>query len=409
MERQERRAIGEFCEAVARRFYEDRGFQTAGSLTFTTLLALVPLVTVALSLSTAFPVFDDAMDALELFLIENFLPETGGIATITEQIFAFTEKAAGLTAIGLAFLAVTALMLMLTVDEVFNRIFRVMRSRQLAQRLIMYWSVLTLGPVLIGGSISMTSFLVGTSLGMFAELGWMFQLLLGTVPFVFTCAAFTMLYLLVPYRRIDPRHALVGGLAAGVVFEAAKRLFALYISNFPTYTLIYGAFATLPIFLLWLYVSWLVVLFGATITAMLPAYRDARAEQHGSPGRDLLDALRVLGVLARAQGAGKVLSLNRIAVEARLLPYRCERVLERCAALGWTATTERDGWLLSRDASAIRLADVYRAFVLDPEAHGGDLSQAFARLSGPLAEHWKHVDGDLGLTLSEFAQEEKKA
>jgi membrane protein len=404
MQATELRAVWEFCVAVARRVYEDRSIQTAGSLTFTTLLSLVPMITVALALATAFPVFDQVIAALESFIVGNFLPETAGGRAVMEQLNSFTASAGRLTAIGIAFLAVTAIMLMLTVDEVLNRIFRVMRPRPYAQRVLMYWSVLTLGPLLIGASLSMTSFLIGSSLGLL-DLGWLTEAVLRGMPFVFTCAAFTLLYLVVPYRRIETRHALAGGIVAGMIFEFAKRGFALYVAKFPTYTLIYGAFAAAPIFLLWVYLSWVVVLLGATITAMLPAFREARAESGGSPGRDLVDALAVLNALARAQTEGRVLSINRIAAQVKLLPYRCERVLERAAALGWTAKTEKDGWLLARDADAVRLADIYRAFVLDPDAHGPESGSA-PRLTAPLAEHWKHVQADMSLTLRQLAQEE---
>lgn len=406
-----RRLLGnaaDFMVTISRRFLEDRGVQTAGSLTFTTLLSLVPLITVALSLTTAFPVFDQAMSALQTYIVEHFLPDAAGVKTITAQVSAFTEKAGRLTAIGLAFLLATSLMLMLTIDEAMNRIFRVQRRRPLAQRVLTYWSVLTLGPLLIGASLSMTSYLVGASLGLMGDMGAATSAALRVVPFLFTVAALTMLYLVVPYRRIDLPHALVGAIVAGVLFELAKRGFAFYIAKFPTYTMIYGAFATVPIFLLWLYLSWLVVLVGATLTAMLPGFRAAGVERHRSPGQDLLDALSVLAVLARGQAAGEVRGTTRIAAQVRLLPYRCERVLERCSDLGWVAKTERDGWLLTLDADDIRVADVYRAFVLDPEAKGG-VHEALERLSAPIAEHWKHVEGDLSLSLRQFSAEKDKA
>ena len=150
----------EFCIAVARRFHEDRGAQLAGSLTFTTLLSIVPLLTVALAAATAFPVFDEAITTLQLFLFENFLPDAQGLENLTEQLLGLSEQAGRLTAIGLAFLLVTAVMLMLTMDDALNRIFAVRRRRPLGQRLIMYWSVLTLWPVLIGASLSATSMLM---------------------------------------------------------------------------------------------------------------------------------------------------------------------------------------------------------------------------------------------------------
>lgn len=396
MRRPDIRALLEFCLALARRFRDDRGIQTAGSLTFTTLLALVPLVTVALAMATAFPVFDQAMDALGRYVSGQLLPEGG--ARITQQFAAFTAKAGRLTAVGLAFLAITALMLILTVDEVLNRIFRVQRRRAFAQRLLMYWAVLSLGPLLIGASLSMTSFLVGSSLGLL-NLGWVTRSVLGLMPFFFTCAALTLLYLVVPYRRIEVRHALAGALVAGALFELAKRGFALYIASFPTYSLIYGAFATLPIFFLWLYLSWGVVLFGATLTAMLPGYHGGYDRHVEAPGRELIDATAVLRVLARARRDEGVLALGAIARRAKVPPERCERALERCAAQGWAARTDRDRWLLVRDADTIQLGAVVRAFAMDPDALRAGAPAA-------LAEQLLRAEDSLTMTVQDLVQDE---
>ncbi len=384
MEKHAWRGAVDFCIAVARRFEEDRGVQIAGSLAFTTLLSIVPLFTVGLAVVTAFPVFEGASDALQAFVFEHFLPNSASLQAVREGITAFSEEAGRLTAIGMLFLFVTAVMLMLTMDHALNRIFQVRRRRPLAQRLIMYWSVLTLGPVLIGASLSLTTLLFGES-----------SAPLRLLPFIFTWAALTLVYIVVPYQQVELRHAALGALLAGIAFELAKRAFAVYLANFPTYTLIYGAFATLPVFLVWVYVSWLVVLAGATFTALLPGYRLITTERNREPGRELTEALDVLAVLARAQDAGQVLPLMRIATEARVMPHRCELTLERCARLGWAAKTERNGWVLSRDADTIRVADVYRAFALDP-----------ALTAERLAEHWKHIDVSLGETLRQISQKE---
>lgn len=386
----------EFFLALVRRLYEDRGLQTAGSLTFTTLLALVPLITVALALSSAFPGFGDAIEALGRFIAGQLLPE--GSARVTREFGVFADSATRMTTVGLVFLAVVALMLMLTVDEVLNRIFRVQRRRSLTQRLIVYWAVLTLGPVLIGTSLSLTSFIVGSSLGML-DLGEFAKAALGLLTFLFTCAALTMLYLVVPFRRIELRHALAGGVVAGVIFEIAKRGFALFIANFPTYTLVYGAFAAFPIFLIWLYLSWVVVLFGATLTAVLPAWRAEHALRADAPGRELFDALAVLRVLARERSA---LGVGRIAARAGLTPERCERVLEHCATLGWTARTDKESWLLARGAGAIRVADVVGAFAIDIESLRTQASPA-------LAEHFERAGEALTMTLQDIAAEETPA
>ncbi len=263
------RGFAELCIAATRRFQEERGLQTASALTFTTLLSLVPLLTVALAVSTAFPVFDQAIDALQLFLLENFLPDDAGTEAIADQIASFTYNAGRLTAIGLAFIFVTALMLMLTIDVSLNRLFRVQRRRPLLRQVLVYCAVLALGPALIGASLSMTSFALGASFG-WLDLGGAADTALAVLPFVFTCAALTLLYAVVPYRGVPLRDALLGGVLAGIAFEIAQRGFAVYLRQFPTYSLIYGAFAAIPIFLLWLYLSWVVVLAGAALTAVLP-------------------------------------------------------------------------------------------------------------------------------------------
>lgn len=264
-----RRHLSGFLAAAARRFDEDRGFLTAGSLAFTTLLAIVPIITVALALASTSPVFDDMVEALRRLAVEHFLPRAGGVEMVVALLAEFRANAAQMTAIGLAVLALTAIMLMLTVDEVFHRIFRAARPRPLAGRILIYACVLTFGPALIGGSISMTSFLVGYSLGMVKEIDLVTGAVLRAIPFVFTFLALALLYLLVPNRRVAPGHAMIGAMLAGVSFEVAKRGFGWYVGQFPTYTMIYGAFAVLPIFLVWVYVSWVVVLAGATVTAML--------------------------------------------------------------------------------------------------------------------------------------------
>jgi membrane protein len=379
----------DFVRAVAERFFEDRSSQTAGSLTYTTLLSIVPLLTVALALSTAFPVFDQLVDTLEQYVLENFVPDAEGLDALAEQIQSFTEAAGRLTAIGLAGLALTSVLLMLTIDESLNRIFRVRRRRPMVLRLLTYWAVITLGPVLVGASLSMTSFLLGASFG-WLQLGAAAEHLLGVLPFVLTWATLALLYIVVPYRHVGWRDALIGALLAAVMFEMAKRGFAFYITRFPTYTLIYGTFATLLIFLLWLYVSWMVVLIGATVTAMLPAFSSISRELRPLPGRELRDALQVLRALSAAQADGTVLGLLQISRDAGLMPYRAEMILDRCLALGWVAKAEKDGWLLARDAKSIQVGDVYRAFVYDADSVG--VSNA-----------------DMELSLQQFSEEQRKA
>ena len=363
------RAAWEFVVALVTRFREERATQTAGSLTYTTLLALVPLFTVALAAATAFPVFDQWIAALQRFVTGNLLPNTSAVGVVMEQVTSFTQNVGRLTAIGVVGFAVTSVLLMLTVDNALNRIFRVQRRRSVLQNVFVYWAVITLGPVLVGGSLSATYLAVRESLGALS-LDIAADAALGVLPFLFTCGALVLLYGVVPARPVEWRHALAGGILAAVAFEVAKRAFAVYLSRVPTYKLIYGAFATIPIFLVWLYFSWLIVLTGAIFTAMLPAYY-AKPERHRVPGEALADALGVLAALARAHAGGRVVRLNALARELRMLPDRCEAILERAAVRGWAARTDGgEGWVLARDATAIQVADVYRAYVFDAEAIG---------------------------------------
>jgi membrane protein len=257
-----------FCAAIVRRFQEERAILTAGSLAYTSLLSLVPLLTVVLAIASAFPAFSNAIDTLQTFLFDNVLPDAPGLDAVTEQIDSFTRNAGRLTAIGIIGFTVTAVMLMLTIDNAVNHIFRVQRRRSLVRNVFIYGAVLTLGPVLIGVSLSLTMGLAGL-LGLETP-GVIVRELLRGLPFLFTCAALALLYGVVPACRVELRHALIGGIVAGIAFEVAKRAFAFYLHQVPTYALIYGAFATIPLFLIWLYVSWVVVLAGAVFTAMLP-------------------------------------------------------------------------------------------------------------------------------------------
>lgn len=398
------RSLGElsrFLVAAYNRMLEDHCLQVAGSLTFTTLLALVPLVTVALALVTAFPVFSEFTNGVDEWLADNVLPEQIASA-VTRYLAEFSGAAARLTAVGIVFLAFTALTTMLTVDRAFNQIFRVGHERPIAQRLLTYWAVLTLGPILIGLSVSMTSYLVSASLGFAKGVPGVGSLLLGVVPVVLTSIAFTLLYIWVPNRRVRARHALVGGIVAGVLFELMTRGFGFYISRFPTYTAIYGAFAAVPMFLLWMYLSWVVVLLGGTVTALVPGYRFGDRRRGLGAGQHFYDVLALLGELVKAQRAGKSRPLARLAHDLRLLPEQCERLLDRLAGAGWAAAAGGDAWILVRDAGSLTVADVYRLFVLD--ARAGDEA-----LEAMIAGHQEDVGKRMQVRLSEhFAEGERK-
>lgn len=258
-----------FTVAVVRRLRDERLFDTAGNLTYATLLALVPAVAVAFSVASYSPMFDRAVDAAQAYLIANMLPDAPGVEKLQAQIVGFAEQAGKLTAAGLAVFAAAAVFLMLALDTAMNRIFRSPQSRSLLRNLLVYTVLLISGPVLLGASVLLASYAVVASFGLLDLQGYA-RTVVGALPFVLTCTALTLLYGVVPAVPVRVRHAVMGGVLAGAVFELTRRGFTYYLAQVvPTYQLVYGALAALPVFLVWLYVCWLLVLAGAAVTALL--------------------------------------------------------------------------------------------------------------------------------------------
>ena len=359
-----------FASAVARRLVDDHCLQVAANLTYTTLFALVPLITIAITVFAALPASKLLIARLHAFLGEQVLPPAVA-DTILHYVERFSAQAAGLTAAGLAVLVVTAIALMATIERAFNTIWRVRRSRPLGVRLVVYWGALTLGPILLGASLWATSYLLAQSLGFASRVPGASDVLVALVPFASIATAFTLLYLLVPNRAVRFRDALIGGVVAAVLFELMKRGLTFYLARVPTYAAVYGAFAVVPIFLLWLYLSWVVTVLGAVIAAMLPEYGLLRGRADDSPASMFQDALRVLRELVAAQRVPAKRTPAELARGARVPLDRTEDVLEQLAVPGWISQAEGDRWLLSCEPDRVTLADVYRLLVVGNPASGG--------------------------------------
>jgi membrane protein len=242
--------------------------RTAGSLAFTTLLALVPLATVALTFVARFPVFQSWLDALERFLLRHMLPQSAD-TVVHHYVREFTEKATNLTGVSIVFIVITATLATATIEREINLIWGITRRRPLARRIVIYALGLTVGPVLVGASLSLTTWFVTQSLAAMPVHWPLADLVLKPLPLVFTAVALTLLYAIVPWRPVAWRHALAGAVAAAAAFEIVKHGFAFYLTQVPTYTIVYGALAALPVFLIWIYLCWIIVLAGAAITATL--------------------------------------------------------------------------------------------------------------------------------------------
>jgi membrane protein len=399
--------LTDLVRIFGQRFVEDRCVQIASSLTFTTLLALVPIITVALTVVSAFPVFESFIGHLQHFLVNNIVPES--VSAITTYAAQFSENTTQLTAVGVGFVAVTALMLMITIDGAFNAIWRVSRPRSLLQRILVYWAVLTIGPIFVGASLSLTSYLVRLSLGLIDNPPGAGLLLLRFVSLLLTSVALALLYKTMPNRPVLKRDALLGGVSAGVCLEAMKQGFSFYIAHFPTYKLVYGAFAVVPVFLLWIYLSWLIVIGGAVLAALLPEWRERAGQSEPVPGSDFFDALQALKMLWRGHKTGEVVSLSDLHPVVKVRVDHLEKILATLSAAGWVARSGPNGWVLCHDASTIKAEDIYRLFVFHTDAHV-PARHASAELESLVHEISTRVGSHMQMSLEElFNQTESNA
>jgi membrane protein len=348
--------IGQLSAHVWRHFKQDRCFEEAASLGYTSLLAIVPLFAVVFGVASAFPVFDRWVVELQSFIFDNFIPTSG--AQIEEYITGFLGSIGRLTLPGTFFLILTALLLMMRIEKAFNRIWRVPVARNLVNRIVMYWAVLTLGPLALGAATALSAQPVFDTLGMtdgdtgsFRNLG----------IFVLTWLAFSVTYLFVPNRRVKLLHAGIGALLSAVLFSVAKTAFVAYIGR-SNFNVIYGTLATIPIFLFWLYLVWIVILLGASLAASLTTFHDQRSDWRWPWEWEFLLAFRLMGHLWEAQRDGKPLSHEALLqVEAGVSDSVLLRLLEQFLEAGLVSRDQQDNWLLTRDLDNLSLLDLYHA------------------------------------------------
>lgn len=351
---------------IALRFKQERCGQAAASLTFTTLLALVPMITIALTIFGAFPVFQDFSTEIKNYLLSNMMPDKAG-AIITRYVEQFAESATRLKTVGIVILAVTAMSMMMTIDKTFNVIWRVTRPRPLLKRWLVYAAVLTMAPLLIGASLSLTSWLVGLSLGYAKHIPVFGVQALNLLPGLFTALAFALLFKLVPNRHVPNEHAYIAALFSAVLFEGMNRVFGHYISHFPTYKMVYGAFASVPIFLMWIYLSWLIILLGAVIAASLSHWRMQDVENQ-PPIVDMLQAMQMLRELWRGMKNGHATTLPDMSRQLRVGYDTLEHILQRLEHAKLVRKAKGYGWTLLPAAENIQVTELLQLFALDRTA-----------------------------------------
>jgi len=346
--------------------------QVAGSLTFSCVLSLVPLLAVALALFTIFPQFGDLRETLERDLLQGLLPDPFG-STILRYLNEFAAKASRVGAVGFGVFTATALSTVMTVDHALNDIWRVATRRSVAQRVLVYWALITAGPLLIAGSLTLTSMVTSMSFGLMRQLPPPVRSALSAAPIVFSCIAFTALYIVVPNRRVDWRDALMGGVVASVLAELLSRSFASYVSHGSTFT-VYGAFAVVPVFLLWVYLSWFTVLFGAAIAATVSGLRTTRFADETRAGNRFVTAVALVKLLLEARANTPIGELSSLELAVRVRSSQEEVAgllgeMERLDYVRQLASSQsgRSGrWILTCDSTQTGLAALFHRFAVDP-------------------------------------------
>ncbi|MCQ4346896.1 virulence factor BrkB family protein [Pseudomonas stutzeri] len=340
----------DFAEHLLRRFFADRIPQSAAALTYTTLFAVVPMMTVTFVMLAAVPAFRDLGEPIQRFIFDSFVPSAG--EQVQQHLSAFSGQARELTWIGVGVLVVTALLTLKTIESAFNQIWRVRRARRGLSSFLLYWAILSLGPLLLGAGFAASTYVTSLKFLSGPEALPGAATLLGLTPLFTGIAAFTLLYAAVPNTRVRLRHALIGGSCAALLFEAAKALFALYVTLFPGYQLIYGAFAAVPLFLVWIYLSWLIVLAGAELVCHLGAPDGWR----GGARAPLLNLLGVLAQFHACQQRGGALSREGLArLGWGMDDGDWAELIDFLEGERLVSATGNGDWVLCRDLSGLSL------------------------------------------------------
>ncbi|MDB5870486.1 MAG: tRNA-processing RNAse [Polaromonas sp.] len=356
---------------LRKRFREDHMGLTASSLTFTTSIALVPFLTVALAVFTAFPMFSELQGALEAWLVKSLIPDN-----IARQVLGyltqFSGQASKLGGVGLAVLVLTAIALILTIDRTLNSIWRVRKPRPLAQRVLIYWAAITLGPLVLAASLAVTSYVVSASSGLVGALPFSLRFLLDVAQFFLVVSGMAALYRYVPNTYVKWSHALAGGLFVASGLEIGKKLMGIYLGAVPTYSMVYGAFAALPILLVWIYVSWVIVLMGAVITAYLPSLLAGVSRRGSAHGWHFQLAIETLQHLDKARTTARMgMSAAQLAELLEIDVLQLEPVLETLEELNWIGQlSDAQGgaqarYLLLVDPDATLLEPLMQRLLLD--------------------------------------------
>ena len=356
----DRARIGAFLQFVWRRFLDDRLFEAAGALSYTTVFALVPLSMVVFGVLSAFPVFDLWSATLTKYIFANFVPNAA--SAVQGYLTDFSSNTKSLTTTGAFVLVLSLLVTLTSVEAIFNRIWRVPTARPQFSRFLVYWTVLTLGALVAATSVALSTRFFALSIFETMPGRWLESLMLRLAPMTIEMLAFAAIFKVVPHRTVQWRHALVGAALSVLLFEGVKLGLGLYLSSFDAYQKIYGAIAFLPILMLWIYLGWTSILFGASLASSMSAFRYQPVALRLPDGFEIYGLLRMLGRFQLARASGRGLHGDEIQrLEPILTDSLIQELLGQLCEIGVVRRAERGDWLLARDLENVTLAELYEA------------------------------------------------
>ena len=364
----------------------------AGALTYTTLFAVVPMMTVAFTIFSLLPEFAQVGTKIQDYLFANLVPSSGVV--VRDKLLEFSSRAQGLTGLGFLFLFVTAFLMLVSIEKTFNQIWHVDESRRGLSRFLLYWGVLSLGPPLIAGGVFISLYL--TTLPFLSDMDvlGLNQVFLPVLPYVLTALGFTLLYAAVPHCSVKLTHALLGGILAMLAFETVKWLFTAGVSRL-SFETIYGPFAAVPLFLIWLYLVWVVILSGAIVVRTLSIPR----ERFDAAEPPLISAARVLQVLQRAHNAGDTVSEAELGEAVSLNRHQQQRIFQVLHQMKLIGTAEDDRWYLNRSLSRVSLWDLYAQLPEDLSLQSLEAVDDMATLVAPLTSLLEFGSNHMGISL----------
>ncbi len=394
--------VGFFGHSMLR-FYNDNCFQTAASLTYTSLLAIVPLMTIGFAIFSAFPAFSALQTEIQMAIFKNLVPEIGD--AILNYLSTFMANAGQMPIFGVVGLAVSAVLLIWTIEGAFATVWRVREPRSYVMRILSFWAVVSLTPLFVGASLSLSSSLWAAL--EFTHLDGVAMPLSGgglLLPLLLQVIGCSLLYLIIPNREVFWIDALFGGMVGALLLEASKAIFAWYMRAFPAYQTIYGALSTVPIFLFWLYIAWSTVLFGAVVAASLPEWRAGKITRGGpeglSPAQRLALALAVLGALKDATRLGVGLPRRVLAERVPVGSLLIDAILEQLRDAHWAAHTTRDSWVVTRDLADSTLLDLMKALGIGMRGSVRDLGGLNSGWQDQVARLLDLADGQQAAVLN---------